>query len=78
MLLQGQPKVYRENLLSVQQIAEKTLFMSLTRIMHEPPATTADMAVLPGVLGSWTLRVRAPVVARWHNHLHDLVTASRA
>jgi len=23
----------------------------LTRIMHEPPAATADMAVLPGVLG---------------------------
>src|SRR5512137_456302 len=24
--------------------------------MHEPPAATADMAVLPGVLGSRTLR----------------------
>jgi len=24
--------------------------------MHEPPATTADLAVLPGVLGSRTLR----------------------
>jgi hypothetical protein len=23
---------------------------------HELPATTADMAVLPGVLGCWTLR----------------------
>ena len=29
---------------------------ALTRIMHEPPATTADLAVLPGVLGSRTLR----------------------
>jgi hypothetical protein len=29
---------------------------SLARIMHEPPAATADMAVLPGVLGSRTLR----------------------
>jgi hypothetical protein len=28
----------------------------LSRIMHEPPAATADMAVLPGVLGSHTLR----------------------
>ena len=28
----------------------------LARIMHEPPATTADLAVLPGVLGSRTLR----------------------
>jgi hypothetical protein len=26
------------------------------RIMHEPPAATADMAALPGVLGSRTLR----------------------
>jgi len=24
--------------------------------MHEPPAATADLAVLPGVLGSRTLR----------------------
>jgi len=28
----------------------------LARIMHKPPATTADRAVLPGVLGSRTLR----------------------
>jgi hypothetical protein len=28
----------------------------LARIRHEPPAATADMAVLPGVLGSRTLR----------------------
>jgi len=28
----------------------------LARTMHEPPAATADMAVLPGVLGSRTLR----------------------
>jgi hypothetical protein len=50
----------------------------LTRIMHEPPAATADMAVLPGILGSSfdrlktsspcdvlssTPQVRAPAVA---------------
>jgi len=29
---------------------------TLARIMHKPPAMTADMAVLPGVLGSRTLR----------------------
>ena len=29
---------------------------TLARIMHEPPAATADMAVLPGVLGSRNLR----------------------
>jgi hypothetical protein len=28
----------------------------LARIMHEPSAATADLAVLPGVLGSRTLR----------------------
>jgi len=28
----------------------------VSRIMHEPPAATADMAVLPSVLGSRTLR----------------------
>jgi hypothetical protein len=28
----------------------------VARIRHEPPAATADMAVLPGVLGSRTLR----------------------
>jgi hypothetical protein len=28
----------------------------LARIMHEPPAATADLAVLPGVLGTGTLR----------------------
>ena len=65
----------------------------LARIMHEPPAATANMAVLPGVLGrsfdrlrtsspcdvlKSTPQVRAPVVARWHDHLHDLATASRA
>jgi hypothetical protein len=60
----------------------------LTRIMHEPPAATADMSVLPGVLGSRTLRRtdkyasgpvprRRGMVARWHDHLHDLATASR-
>ena len=34
----------------------EALSSSLARIMYEPPATTADMAVLPGVLGSRTLR----------------------
>ena len=28
----------------------------LARIMYEPPAATADLAILPGVLGSRTLR----------------------
>ena len=28
----------------------------LARIMHEPPAAAEDLAVLPGVLGSRTLR----------------------
>jgi hypothetical protein len=28
----------------------------LARIMHEPPAVTTDLAVLPGVLGTRTLR----------------------
>ena len=62
---------------------------ALARIMHEPPAATADLAVLPGVLGSRILRrtdkyASDPVppyrgmVARWHSHLHDLATASRA
>jgi len=65
--------------------------------MHEPPAATADLAVLPGVLGSRLSRAcrgepcdvlnkyaSGPVpryrgmVARWHDHLHDLATASRA
>jgi hypothetical protein len=62
----------------------------LARIMHEPPAALADMAVLPGassglapcdVLTS-TPQVRVPrcrgTVARWHDHLHDLAPASRA
>jgi hypothetical protein len=31
---------------------------TLTRIMHEPPAATADLAVLPGVLGSSFGRLR--------------------
>ena len=63
--------------------------VALACIMHEPPATTADMAVLPGVLGSRTLPrtdkyASGPVprcrgmVARWHDHLHALATASRA
>jgi len=28
----------------------------LTRIFHESPAATTEMAVLPGVLGCWPLR----------------------
>jgi hypothetical protein len=38
----------------LQETSEPTL--DLVRIMHEPPAATADLAVLPGVLGSRTLR----------------------
>ncbi|MDH3558013.1 MAG: hypothetical protein WBF55_01425 [Syntrophobacteria bacterium] len=41
------------------------------------------MAVLPGVLGHWSLRRtilgtprnQRPAVARWHAHLRDLATA---
>jgi hypothetical protein len=40
-----------EALLAVQSLKEH-----LTRIMHETPAATADLAILPGVLGSRTLR----------------------
>ena len=31
--------------------------------MHEPPAATADMVVLPGVLGSRTLRRKETVAS---------------
>ena len=60
--------------------------VALARTMLESPAATPDLAVLPGVLGSRTLRrtktkvrlqIRAPAVARWHGHLHDLATAPR-
>jgi len=34
----------------------RTEALSLARIMHEPPAATADLAVLPGVLGPRSLR----------------------
>ena len=55
----------------------------LTRIIHESAAPTADMGVLPGVLGCRTLRRTVQVclgpipryrgtVARWHTHLHGL------
>ena len=52
-------------------------------MFHESPAVTADMDVLPGVLGCRTLRrtvqvrlrSKHPVVARWHAHLHGLATA---
>jgi hypothetical protein len=40
---------------SVQQGASR-LAVQVARIMHETPAATADLAVLPGVLGSRTLR----------------------
>jgi len=65
----------------------------LACITHEPAAATADMAFFSGVLGysfdrlrtsspcdvlKSTRQVRAPVVARGHDHLHDLATASRA
>ena len=47
---------------------------ALARMFHELPAATADMAVLPGVLGCRTLR-RIPRSAGWHAHLHGLATA---
>ncbi len=58
----------------------------LARIFHEWPAATADMTVLPGVLGCRTLRrtvqyASGPIpryrgtVARWHRPLHGLATA---
>jgi hypothetical protein len=56
---------------------------TLARMFHEWHAATADMTVLPGVLGCRTLlrtvQVRLgsdpPAVARWHSHLHGLETA---
>ncbi|MDH3896771.1 MAG: hypothetical protein OEV18_05175, partial [Deltaproteobacteria bacterium] len=36
--------------------AFKKLLYWLTRMFHESPAATADMTVLPGVLGCRTLR----------------------
>ena len=53
---------------------------------HELPAATADITVLPGVLGCRTLRRTVQVrlgfdpavrgtVGRWHSHLHGLATA---
>ena len=52
-------------------------------MFHESLAATADMAVLPGVLGvshlatyhSGTPQVQHPVVARWHAHLRGLAIA---
>ena len=41
---------------SFHPIASNCFSPCLARIMHEPPAATADLAVLPGVLGSRTLR----------------------
>jgi len=63
---------------------------ALARMFHELPAATADMGVLPGVLGcsfdsaqdkltlrrtvQGTLRVQHPAVDRWHAYLHGLAT----
>jgi len=63
---------------------------ALARMFHELPAATADMAVLPGVLGcsfgfaqdrlplrrtvQGTPRVQHPAVDRWHAYLHGLAT----
>jgi hypothetical protein len=55
----------------------------LVRIFHELPAATADMTVLPGVLGCRTLRrtvqvrlgIQPPAVAQWRSHLRGLATA---
>ena len=55
-------------------------------MFHELLAATADMAVLPGVLGCRTLRRTVQVrlgsnpavrgtVSRWYVHLHGLATA---
>ena len=56
---------------------------AVARKFHEWPAATADMTVLPGVLGCRTLRRTVQVrlgsnplaIARWHSHLHGLATA---
>ena len=58
---------------------------TLARIMHEPPAATADVAVLSGVLGSCTLRRTEQVRlrseplrdGRWRDDLHALAVESR-
>ena len=76
MSLKGNPK---ETLPLAQTKPNK----SRAWMFYESPATTADMAVLPGVLGCRTLRRTAQVrlrsntlrVARWHAHLHGLATA---
>ena len=56
----------------------KAVDACLARIFHEWPTATTKIAFLPGVLGPRTLRrtvgVRVPAVARWHGHLHGLVT----
>jgi hypothetical protein len=57
--------------------------ITLVRIFHELPAATADMTVLPGLLGCRTLRrtvqvrlgIQPPAVAQWRSHLHGLATA---
>jgi hypothetical protein len=54
----------------------------LAWMFHESPAATTDIAVLPGVLGCWTLRRTFQVrlesnpaaVARWHGPLRGLAT----
>ena len=58
--------------------------LALARIFHELLAATADMTVLPGVLGCGTLRrtvqvrlgIQPPAVAQWRSHLHGLATAT--
>jgi hypothetical protein len=66
-------------------------FLFLTRQFHEWPAATADVTVLPSVLGCSfdfaqdrlplrrTVQVRLgsnpPAIGWWHSHLHGLATA---
>jgi hypothetical protein len=51
-----QPLRRKEALSSFLMYPGKCPIVALARIMHEPPAATADMLVLPGVLASRTLR----------------------
>ncbi|HYA01579.1 MAG TPA: hypothetical protein VEI04_00515 [Syntrophobacteria bacterium] len=41
-----------ESVLGVEWGHGNEVLRGVARTMHEPPATTADLAVLPGVLGS--------------------------
>jgi hypothetical protein len=55
-------------------------------IFHDSPAATADMIILPGVLGCRTLRRTVQVRLEsnplrfpgWHARLHGLATSIRA